>query len=532
MHLILKAERYLRGESDTLELYRLAKSDEQWRALRDSGTCPWWLPDTGRLDFLRPVTTLSFFIDVRLFGRNPLGYRLMSLGVFAIALVCVHWLFRQATDDPVRPGVAALFFGIAQTVAPPVTWPANRQDLFVVIGTSLAAGAYWASIRRPGFKWIVLAAVAFAFALFSKEVAVALAGIVALHEVFRRRAASARWSRPVPMIIAALFVAMTLAFLSYYVSSRPWVLELAGRDGLPTQLGTRLPLSLLLYAAVWCLGFPIDILFGASSAQSWTVATAAGLLLLITLRYMRRSIRGDRAALFFALWAILFILPGLRALTASSRTLCTATVGWAYLLVGLIVPCREEDVVVPQFLRHLLFATNGTVSIGCVIGTVLVMNHAETAARTHLTETVSRLDTPLKRDDTLIIAQAPSALDITCGRDRLEFLTGKRDVSLIYMLPPSIDADVRPVDDHTLLVESRRGGLFQAPLHRLTLGPNWTPAVGRTFVRPAFTARITDLSAEGAVRTMTFRFRESLDSPRLHFDPDLSDAPHRRAAVP
>ena len=70
LHLVLKAEEYTQGQRDRLELDRFAASDADWRQQRDRGTIPWWSPESGRLDFFRPVTELSFYLDTILFGRS------------------------------------------------------------------------------------------------------------------------------------------------------------------------------------------------------------------------------------------------------------------------------------------------------------------------------------------------------------------------------------------------------------------------------------------------------------------------------
>ncbi len=174
LHLLLKSERYLRGESQSLELYRFAKTDEDWNTLRHRGICPWWLPETGRLDFFRPVSEWVFYAGVHLFGRGPIGHRMISLALFGCVLGAVHWMFALASEDRVRAGVATFFFGISQTVAPPVTWICNRQDLLVVLGAALAGGAYWSASRSPKLWWLVIAVSGCLFALLSKVVAVSL----------------------------------------------------------------------------------------------------------------------------------------------------------------------------------------------------------------------------------------------------------------------------------------------------------------------------------------------------------------------
>jgi hypothetical protein len=531
LHLVLKAEQYIRGESNSLELYRFAKSDEQWRAMRDRGTCPWWLPSSMRLDCFRPVAGLSFYLDVQLLGRNPLGYRLVSLAVFFVALLCVHRLFRKAGGDPVRAGLATYFFGISQTVTPPVTWMCNRQDLFVVIGVTTAAAAYWDACRRPRLRLLLIAVGAFAFALLSKEIAVALAAVVCIHEIVVRRKEDARPGRAMAGKIAVTMLLMVVGYLAYYIYTRPWVIT--GSDGSPSQLGPGLPLSLLLYAAVWTVGFPIDVLHAATDAQVLAVAGAAGILLLLTIVFLRRSTRGDPAALFFVLWAILFILPGLRALTASTRTLCSATIGWSYLLVSLLVPSHRDRPAAPLPFRVWMNTANGVISAGCAIATVLFLNGAELDARERIQRTVAALPGPLHDGDALIFDRAQSSLEMMCAGDRLEFLSGRRNVSVNFLVGPGIDASLLPEDDHTIVAKAGQSDLFDSAIHRLSLGRGKRPSVGQRFELRNFVAEVAEISKDHKVQAVRFRFCEPLVSPRLHFSPpELATVAHVKLAVP
>lgn len=520
LHLVLKAERYLHGESDRLDLYRFAATDEEWRQLRDRGVFPWWVSGTGRLDFLRPITELSFYLDVRLFGRNPLGYRLVSLAVFIVALFCVHRLFGAVGADAIHAGTATYFYGLSQTVTPPVTWMCNRQDLFVVIGVTIAATAYWESGRRPRWTRLLVAMGAFLFALLSKEVAIALAGVIGIHEIVLRRRPDARPGRRTAGWIAIAMVLMAGSYLWYYVYSRPWAFQFAsGADGGSSQFGSQLPLSLLLYAAVWTVGFPIDVLHAATNTQALAVAAVGGALLLLTLVYLRRSTRGDAAALFFVLWALLFIIPGLRALTASTRTLCTASIGWSYLLVGLFFAKRAEKPIAPLPLRAWLNAANGVISAGCAIGTVIFMNATEHRARERMQQAVASAPSALREGDMLVFDRAESSFEMMCASDRLEFLTGHRDVAALFLVGPGVDATLAPENDQTILIRAKQGGLFDSPIHKLTLGANWIPRQGDQFETRDYVAVLSDVDAGNRVTAMRFRFREPLTSPRLHFWP-------------
>jgi len=520
--LILRAERFLRGESKSCDIYRIAPTEEAWRELRDRGSLMWWMPDRGRFDYFRPVSGLGVIADAALARRNPLVSRLLGLAVFAAALLSVHWLFSVAGEDGLRAGAATFFFGISQTLTPPITWLNNRQDLFVIIGVSLAAGAYWKMYRDPRWRWLLLAAAAYAFALLSKEMAVGLAAIIGLHALvwMRKREPSAGRTRSIA--VAMTLIGLLLLFLIYYMVSRPWVLSGAGEDGLPSQLGLRSPLAALLLTAVWSLGFPIDALHIAPEWIGYLVAAASGAVLIVTMPFLRRACRGDRAALFFALWAIIFLLPGLRAFSPpSARTISTATVGWAYLLAAMILPRREEDLSAPPVLRLWLLAANGTISICCVIATVLIMNHGEGVTRTQLMQAVARLNPPLADRDVVVIPQAESNGGMPCAGDRLEILSGGRDVGVIYLFPPEIDAALDWLDHDTL--RARAGGisLLGGPIHRISLGREWRPRAGQTFPREAFTAEVTKLDANGGAAEMTFRFDSKPGGRRVRLGREL-----------
>ena len=519
LNLILRAETYHRGETEHLDLYRFAATDEEWRVLRSRGTIPWWSPDAGRLDFLRPVSEWVFYCAVVRFGRNPMLFRAMSLLVFVLVLCSVRWMFIQACGDAVRAGGATFFFGISQTVTPPVTWMCNRQDLLVALGVSLSAGCYWAATRSPRWRFCILAVLAFLFALLSKEVAIALAAVVGLHEIIVRWRLRNWTGRPIPGVIAALLVLSAVAFLGYYMYSRPWVFEVAARDGAPSLLGSRLPQSLLLYAAVWTLGYPVDTLAASSPEVTQWVAAAGGLMLLVAAAFVRKATRRDTAALFFVLWAILFIVPGLRALTVSTRTLCTATIGWTYLIAAVLVPTRSEDTVTPLGLRQFFHATNGIVSICCAIATVLVMNRVEVTARERLAFAVSTMDPPLQDGDALILKQAESTLEMICAGDRLEFMTGRKKVCATYLLPPDVDAEVIPVDDRSVLLRRVNRPLLGSRLHRITRGESWRPKVGDSFDLSYVTISVSKLDEDGEVSELTLSFPRGVRDPRLHFDP-------------
>ncbi len=543
LHLLLDTERYIAGESDRLDLFRFAPTEEDWRRLRDRGTYPWWAPEVARVDLFRPIAEWSFYLDTRLFGRNAAGHRVISLLWFALALICVHRLYWVAGQDSARAGLATFFLGISQTVAQPVTFISNRSDLLVLVGTTLAAGAYWRAAstapagaqstipqlrsanccRRSSIFLVLLAALGFTFALLSKETAVALAGVIGIHELIIRRRRVHLGRNRTRTAIAAMILIMAAAYLAYYAVSRQWHLGLSSETAGRWSSLANAPRSLLLYLVVWTVGFPISVLIPA--ADGWTIAWAAvgGVTALLVAWHLRRVLRkgppsrGRSATPFFIAWAVVFLLPALAA-NPEVRVVCPATVGWAYLLAILLKPKREGAASAPLWVRHWLLAANGGVSLACAIGAVIYSNAAERGARQSVRAYLAVQAAPLADGDTLIVAEPTSGLELVCAGDRLEFLTGRKNVALSYLTLPGTGAEIRRLDDHALLVTSS-GPLLGSPIQRRVLGSGWKPRLGDSFHLREFTAEVTAVADDDTVTALRFRFDRPLASPRLHFHP-------------
>ncbi|MBN2561268.1 MAG: hypothetical protein JXQ75_10100 [Phycisphaerae bacterium] len=519
LHLVLKAERYIRGESERLGLFRFATTQEEWAELRDRGTFPWWSPTTQRIDLFRPLSEWSFYLDMLAFQRNTTGHRLVSLAWFVVAMLCIHRLFVIACRDPVRAGVATFFFGISQTVTQPVTFICNRSDLLVLVGTTVAASAYWSAVEQPRKRLVALSATGFVFALLAKEMAVGLAGVILVHEMIVRRRRIPLGGGRLRGAIACVLLVVAAAYVGHYVATRPWYFGLGGHDSVSSvSIMARVPRAIPLYLAVWTVGFPISVLLQAGAATVVAVAAVGLTSAAIVVRYLARSVRGDRTAVFFIAWAVTFMLIGLTTIT-ETRVLCVATVGWAYLLAGLLVPSEGATTVAPIWLRHWLLAANGAISLCCAIGTAVLQARFEQEARQCVRAYLTSLDAPIQDGDTLIVAEARSGLDLIFAGDRLEFMTGRRNVGVAYLTPPGTEASIHRRDDHTLVVRSSGKGLLESPLCDLMLGEDWKRRPGCIFELRDFTVEIGAVSGDAKVTSLIMRFKEPLTSPRLHFSP-------------
>lgn len=518
LHLLLKAEHFDRGERERLGLFEFATSDAEWRALIERGTLPWWAGAEGRISFVRPLAEWSFWADTRLFGRHAWGHRLMSLLWFAAALTCVRRMFRAADGDDTRAGVAAFLLGISQVCAWPAAFVYNRADLLVLVGTSLAGWAYCEMRRRPRWILLAVAVTGFVFALGSKEAAAPLAGVILGAEAWSRwRREDRAGDRHCGWMVIAIGL-IAAGYVAYYAWMQPWRTSVLARQIGPTSSVFSLARTLGLYLTVWTVGFPVNALLTGAGSSAASVLAGVGVLLGgLTAWSLWKARARSAAEVFFVLWAALFFLLAMLTI-AEPRALCIASVGWCYLLAGLLAPAADHRRLAPMWLRHWLWTANGLVSVACGLGAVAYAISIEKSAQGQIREALASQPRPLRRGDTLVIGEAATLFAVPFGGDRLEYLSGVAGARIAYLTVTGAGGRFERLDEHTLVVRSSSPWLFGSPMHRVSLGADYRPAVGQAFSGPGFVARIAELS-RGAASAVEFRFFEPLTSERYHFWP-------------
>ncbi|HEY4103801.1 MAG TPA: hypothetical protein VGM44_07915, partial [Polyangiaceae bacterium] len=137
-------------------------------------TRPFW--SAGALSpaaYYRPLTLLSFRLDVSLYGDNPAGFHLTNILLHTTNAVLLASLARRCGAGVIAATVASFAFALSPRLTESVAWVSGRTDLLALFWV-LCALLLW-RVPRVG---PVLGALACACGMLSKEVA--LAGAVAL----------------------------------------------------------------------------------------------------------------------------------------------------------------------------------------------------------------------------------------------------------------------------------------------------------------------------------------------------------------
>ncbi len=195
--------------------------------LKAYGALPWWTSDSLRVAFWRPVTSLTHWLDYRLFPNSIALMHLHSALWFAAAVWAVSVLYRRLSRFQIEPcptnpqsairnpqwvaGLAALMYLLADCSYFPTMWLANRNallSLFFGISTLILHDRH----RTGGGRLsLVGAPVCLLLSLLSAEAGIATGAYLFAYEITLR---PERWTRRLGAL--APFVAVTLGWRLVY----------------------------------------------------------------------------------------------------------------------------------------------------------------------------------------------------------------------------------------------------------------------------------------------------------------------------
>jgi hypothetical protein len=252
-------------------------------------------------DSYRPLLYATYWVDIRLWGRDAGALHRTSVVLGGLAVVMAWLLARRWLGGPLAL-VPTAVFALHPLQIEAVAYVSGRGD--VLAGLFAMASAYAAlraaervaagAGRRGAVAWTVGAALAFALSLLAKESCLALpvaaAAVVAMRCGLRR----GWW-------IAAALVAVAVGYLALRAAVVSTVAHPAFGAGV-----VGLPGALLEYARVFALPFDLSIERQARDAYVWIGLAVAVVVIAATLWAWRPPVGAASAGV---VWAIALIAP-------------------------------------------------------------------------------------------------------------------------------------------------------------------------------------------------------------------------------
>jgi uncharacterized membrane protein len=173
-------------------------------------------------NYYRPLITLSFLLDQKLWNQNPLGYHL-TVFLFHIGnTLLVFFLSRQLLRDHANQnGIALLtssLFAAHPIHTESVAWMSGRTDsisAFFMFSSMLFYVKYHQK-EKSGVSFLIWSSIFFFLALSGKEVAISLLLLFPLFNLLKWKQARSE-GKPFSKPALKTFMFPLLALLAYYV---------------------------------------------------------------------------------------------------------------------------------------------------------------------------------------------------------------------------------------------------------------------------------------------------------------------------
>ena len=151
-----------------------------WDELRQLLLSQFWSEVGENSRYYRPLITLTFFLDMKVWGLQPFGFHLTNLLAHAAVVWAVLAVARRVTGSEPAAVIGAVAFALHPLHTESVSFVSGRTDVLAALFFLLALLAYDRGRDQPRWSFTACSLGAYLLALLSKEVAITLPTVLAL----------------------------------------------------------------------------------------------------------------------------------------------------------------------------------------------------------------------------------------------------------------------------------------------------------------------------------------------------------------
>ncbi len=126
----------------------------------------------AEIELYRPFQSITYAIDYRISGTEPWAYHLHNLVIFCLSIILLFEFLKRIGIGEQIAFWLSLFYSVHYLMAHAVCWIPARGDVYLVFWTLTAILSFYKWRSAEKIYWLVISALAYFFALLSKESAV------------------------------------------------------------------------------------------------------------------------------------------------------------------------------------------------------------------------------------------------------------------------------------------------------------------------------------------------------------------------
>lgn len=495
------------------------RSDVMHRAI-EYGMAPFWAWSGLLIHFMRPLSGLSHWIDFHLFPNSPALMHAENVAWLAGAIFLATRLYRATMGVGTASAGAALALAVDHVHGVPVGWIANRNAVMAACFATAALVMHERSTRRPSV-WTTLAGVGcLLLAFLSGEIALGAWAFLLAHAfVLDRRPVRERALGLLP------YAALTVVWRVVYsatghgaVGSDFYIDPVREPMAFIRVLPTRLPLLLQ-----GTFGFPpAESAFYVKPHLAPVVVAFAAVFSVLLVVAFGRLVRHHEVARYFAIGCGLSVLASC-TMVAHNRLLYFPSLGGMGLLALAIEAFARNDLrLVPTGIARRVSRLVVTLSGGLhvFVSPLLLPLAACTVALAHnvadraIPSAIATMTDV--RHENLIVVSAPEFYAVEYLRLVQRALNRPEPEKVRFLSVGDSSIRARRVDAHTLELTYEGWQERKRPLCLYRTAEHPMKA-GDTVALDGLEIVVTRVTADGRPAVATFRFTESLDSPKLRW---------------
>ena len=254
------------------------------------------------MQYYRPLVSLSFWLDYKLWGLNAAGFHLTNILLHMVNVLLLFLLVLRFVDHTLAAFASACLFAAFPTNFENVAWISGRTDVLALLFLLLSAHCLFSFIRSGSARDTLAAAFFFFLALLSKETVI-LSLLIYAYFVFIHGSQGTNRPKVYFLLTFAIAIMLFLLFRSRAIglphmnfSNLPLAALFSGigfylsRLLFPFFLGFSIPEERVLHAPVYfllgaglCLFFSAALVYFLSKKKPLPVYLAMGILSFLLL---------------------------------------------------------------------------------------------------------------------------------------------------------------------------------------------------------------------------------------------------------
>lgn len=331
--LLLSGKSIIGLDSPIMDFFTFANGDPaRIQSLSIEMGIPWWANPEIKINFFRPLSAFSHWLDHQLWPKNIFMQHLVNFILFAALAFTTYKLFYVISGEKKYATLAFILFVFCIQLLLPILWIASRNALFTGIFSCLVILCYYLAVTKQWRMGFILTPILLGIGLLFGEAALAVTAFLFSAAVFLDpRKKIVAFASLIPSALVALVWLYMYQKLGYGAANSSFYIA-PQHD--PIEFIQRAILSIpVLFFANWYNLPPEPFSFNQTFLIAGAIFSCI-LIFILLFSLISPSIRKDK---LFKFWMLAYLISFLPACSAPPATRTLVIPGIACIGMLIIV---------------------------------------------------------------------------------------------------------------------------------------------------------------------------------------------------